>query len=321
VRLALELGFSIDESVFEQGRRITLSATAAERSGAEFLRITDSPGSLPLVRKLLDVGRLADILPELAALLDDKQLREHSLRTYQKVEEIIASPGFFAAVEPEWTTYFDRWGVETLDPETATTEQPLPFRRGLLKLAGLLHDIAKPETRFTNTEGEVHFYGHDSLGARTVGRLARERLRLSRAQSEMLTTLTAEHMRLHLLATSRELTDRAVRRFWSDLGTEALGLMVLCVADGWATAGRTAHLEDTIARMVAQKRTEDAVRRIRRLVTGDDLIALGLTPGPVFKVILQELEDLQIEGRITTKEDGIAYLKTHLAAQSGPGLR
>jgi poly(A) polymerase len=93
------------------------------------------------------------------------------------------------------------------------------------------------------------------------------------------------------------------------------------VADGWATAGRTAHLEDTIARMVAQKRTEDAVRRIRRLVTGDDLIALGLTPGPVFKVILQELEDLQIEGRITTKEDGIAYLKTHLAAQSGPGLR
>jgi poly(A) polymerase len=192
----------------------------------------------------------------------------------------------------------------------------LPYRRGLLKLAGLLHDLAKPETRFINVQGEVHFYGHDSLGARAAGRIGRGQLRLSRAQTAMLATLVAEHMRLHLLATARDLTDRAVRRFFRDLGEEAFGLMILCFADGWATAGRTGHLEDTITRMIDQRRAEAAKLKVKRFVTGYDLIALGLKPGPVFKVILQELEDLQLEGVISSTEQGLDYLKAHLPALS-----
>ncbi len=189
-------------------------------------------------------------------------------------------------------------------------------RRGLLKLAGLLHDLAKPETRFINTEGEVHFYGHDSLGARGAGRIGRDRLRLSRAQTAMLQTLVAEHMRLHLLATAPDLTDRAVRRFFRDLGEDAFGMMILCFADGWATAGRTGHLEDTTTRMINQHRAEAAKLKVKRFITGHDLIALGLKPGPAFKVILQELEDLQLEGTITSTEQGLDYIRTHLPALS-----
>jgi tRNA nucleotidyltransferase/poly(A) polymerase len=314
LRLALELGFTLDRAVFEQGRTVSLSATAPERIGSELLRIMEADDSYPLLRELHAIGRLQEILPELGPLFADDQLREHSFRTYQKIEGILRGP-----------TFFHQWGAQEPDetpadssPDHSTAapldHSPLPFRRSLLKLSGLLHDIAKPETRFTNTDGEVHFYGHDSLGARIVRGLCRDRLRLSRSQTDMLTTLTAEHMRLHLLATSRDLTDRAIRRYFHDLGDEALGLMILCVADGWATAGRTLHLEETISRMVEQKRAEDARARIKRLVSGDDLIALGMTPGPAFKVILQELEDLQIEGRINSKEDGLEYLKTHLPA-------
>ena len=86
-------------------------------------------------------------------------------------------------------------------------------------------------------------------------------------------------------------------------------------ADGWATARRTSHLEDTFTRMLEQKRAEDAVVKVQRLVTGHDLIALGLKPGPAFKTILEELENLQIEGRIKTTEEGIAYLRAAM-----PGL-
>ncbi|MEO0086113.1 MAG: HD domain-containing protein, partial [candidate division WOR-3 bacterium] len=191
----------------------------------------------------------------------------------------------------------------------------LPYRRALLKLAGLLHDVAKPATRFTTTEGEVHFYGHDSLGARRAAEMARDRLRLSRPQVKMLRTLVQEHMRLHLLATAPDLSERAIRRYFRDLGPEAFGLMILCYADGWATARRTIHLEDTITRMLEQKRAEDAIVKVQRLVTGHDLIALGLKPGPAFKTILEELENLQIEGRIKTTEEGIAYLRSAM-----PGL-
>ncbi|MEO0085457.1 MAG: HD domain-containing protein [candidate division WOR-3 bacterium] len=323
MRFALELGFEVAPEVYEQARSVTLRETAAERIGAELLRIMEQPGSYQFILRLFELGRLEEILPELGPVFDDPELRHHTFQTYYKVEELIAQPGFFARYEPEWTAYFDAWGVkaegEVQEGQVETeSAEPMPYRRALLKLAGLLHDIAKPETRFTNTDGEVHFYGHDSLGARIVSRVARERLRLSRAQTAMLKTLTAEHMRLHLLATNPDLTDRAVRRYFRDLGPEALGLMILCVADGWATAGRTSHLEDTIARMFAQKRQEDEARRIKRLVTGDDLIQLGLKPGPAFKVILQELEDLQLEGRITSKEQGIEYLKTHLTGLVQP---
>ena len=100
-----------------------------------------------------------------------------------------------------------------------------------------------------------------------------------------------------------------------DGSDDAFGMMILCFADGWATAGRTGHLEDTITRMIDQRRAEAAKLKVKRFVTGNELIALGLKPGPAFKVILQELEDLQIEGKITSTEQGLDYLKTHL-----PGL-
>ncbi len=336
IRIALELDFRIDESVFDLGRDVTLRETAPERIGAEMLRIMECSGSYTYVRKLFELGRLQDVLPELVPLLDDEDLREHSLRTYYKIEEIVTDDSFFRRFDPEWTAYFDRWGIgevpstkekgRSSEPDTpadpnsvpspsSPAPSPLPYRRGLLKLAGLLHDIAKPETRFINTEGETHFYGHDSLGARAAGKIGRDRLRLSRAQTAMLSTLVAEHMRLHLLATAPDLTDRAVRRFFHDLGEEAFGLMMLCFADGWATAGRTGHLEDTISRMIDQRRAEAAKLKVKRFVTGHELIALGLKPGPAFKVILQELEDLQLEGTITSTEQGLDYLKTHL-----PGL-
>ncbi|MBN2466332.1 CCA tRNA nucleotidyltransferase [candidate division WOR-3 bacterium] len=353
IRIALELDFRIDESVFDLGRSITLRETAPERIGAELLRIMECPGSYTFIRKLFDLGRLQDIMPELVPLLEDEDLREHSFRTYFKIEEIITEDSFFRRFEPEWAQYFDKWGlveaeVRSEKPESrdqkpdmptdisdqsaicnlkseiptapgpqppAPSPSPLPYRRGLLKLAGLLHDLAKPETRFVNVQGEVHFYGHDSLGARAAARIGRRRLRLSRAQTAMLSALVAEHMRLHLLATAPELTERAVRRFFRDLGEDAFGMMILCFADGWATAGRTGHLEDTISRMIEQRRAEAAKLKVKRYVTGHELIALGLKPGPAFKVILQELEDLQLEGVISSTEQGLDYVKAHL-----PGL-
>lgn len=306
MRFALELGFRIDPCVYEQAQGISLISTAGERIGAEVLRIMEQPGSFPHIRKLAELGRLVEILPALAEVLADPELREHSLKTYCKVEEIVHGDSFFSRFQPEWQSYF----AGSPSPEAAGA--PPAYRRALLKLAGLLHDIAKPQTRFATVEGEVHFYGHDSLGSRQAQRMMLERLRLSRQQAKTVRRLVQEHMRLHLLATAPELSQRAIRRYFRDLGEEAFGLMILCYADGWATAGRTLHLEETIARMIEQKRAEEAKQKIRRLVTGYDLIALGMKPGPAFKVILQELEDLQVEGRIRSKEEGLEYLKSYL---------
>ncbi len=308
-RIALELGFEIDPAVFEQGRQVTFERTAAERIGAEMLRIMEQPGSHAAIVKLWELGRLEEILPALRGILADSRLRKHTFGTYYKIEELVHGASFFSRFEPEWRQYFERWAVENPD------EPGLPYRRAMLKLAGLLHDVAKPDTMFENSDGEVHFYGHDTLGARVAAAMLRDRLRLSRHQVKMVKAQVQEHMRLHLLATNPDLTDKAVRRFFRDLEGEAFGLMMLCFADGWATAGRTGHLEDTITRMIEQKRAEDAKLRVKRHITGHDLIALGLRPGPAFKVILQELEDRQLEGVVNSHEEGLEYLRLNL-----PGL-
>jgi poly(A) polymerase len=108
------------------------------------------------------------------------------------------------------------------------------------------------------------------------------------------------------------LTDRAIRKFFRDLEDEYFGLMILTFADGYATAGQTRHLEEAIERMIELKRQYDTKRKIARLITGHDLITLGLKPGPIFKTILSEMEELQVEGKIKTKEEGIEYLKVSL---------
>jgi hypothetical protein len=112
-------------------------------------------------------------------------------------------------------------------------------------------------------------------------------------------------MRLHLLATNPALTDRAIRRFFRDLNEDWFGAMMIAWADGYATAGWTKHLEEVFIRMIALKRADDAKPKVERLVNGHDLIARDLKPGPKFKIILQELLDLQLEEKIKTKEEGL----------------
>ncbi|MEO0071889.1 MAG: HD domain-containing protein [candidate division WOR-3 bacterium] len=295
VRLALTLNFRIDKKLIAMATGLNLSTVAPERISYEFLRITETDRSYFYIRLLYRLGILQNIFPIAQKLFDDPMLFNHSLRTYKKLEEILANHSFFDNFPEEKANYFNA----------------LPFRKALLKIAGLFHDIGKPDTQFSTEDGDIHFYGHDNLGARLILRIARENLKLSRQQSLMLKNLVQNHMRLHLLATAPVLTDRAIRRFFRDVGEGYFGLMMLTYADGYATAGRVDHLETTINRMLTLKRTDEAKKKVIRLITGDDLISWGYKPGPIFKVILQELEELQLEGKITTKQEGYEYVKTH----------
>jgi poly(A) polymerase len=54
-----------------------------------------------------------------------------------------------------------------------------------------------------------------------------------------------------------------------------------------------------------------------RLVTGEDLIAMGLTPGPIFRETLTRLEDAQLEGKVRTREEALAWVKKYLSAPNG----
>jgi tRNA nucleotidyltransferase/poly(A) polymerase len=187
-----------------------------------------------------------------------------------------------------------------------------PHRAALLKLTALFHDVSKPETRMRAEDGILHFYGHDTKGAKKMRRALSKELRFSNQDAEMVEQIVARHMHLHLIATGPELTERAMRRFARICADVASEVMLLDLADGFATAGRTRHLEYTIVKILELAIQDAKLAAFVPLVNGHDLIALGLKPGPVFKVILGELEELQWERKITTKQEGLALVKAKL---------
>lgn len=289
-RFSLQLDFDLHRDFTKFARNISLEDVAAERIGEELLRIMSVPRSFEVILKINQLGVFKQIFKEAQKLIEDFDLWNHSLNTYGAVEYLIEH-GFFTQLEPEYNTYFAERN-----------------RIALCKLAGLFHDVAKPDT-FLIKDGEIHFYGHDSIGAKMIEKIAHRRLRFSRHDTEVLKKLVKEHMRLHLLATNPDLTDRAIRRFFRHLGFDWFGAMIIAWADGYATGGRTKHLEKAFLRMVELYRADMAKPKVERLVNGYDLIALGMKPGPNFKFILQELLDMQLEGIIKEKAEGLEQAK------------
>lgn len=294
-RFAIELKFTLHRDFGKLARNIALKDVAAERIGDEMMRIMSDASSFDTMLKINQLGIFKQIFPDAYKLIEDFDLWNHSLNTYGAVENLIER-GFFKKLEPEYSRYFAE-----------------PNRVPLCKLAGLFHDVAKPDTLLIK-EGEIHFYGHDTIGARMIEKIAHRRLRLSRHDTDVVKKLVKEHMRLHLLATNPELTDRAIRRFFRHLDVDWFGAMIIAWADGYATGGKTKHLEKAFSRMVALYRSDMAKPKVERLINGYDLIALGLKPGPIFKVILQELLDLQLEGQLAEKSDALVKAK-ELAAK------
>ncbi len=296
VRFALELNFKIEKDLWEKSRNISLANVARERIAYELLRILAVNNSFPYIKKLIDIGIFQQIFPSAGFFFGDKETLNHSLAAYKKLEAILGDKKdtlhkFFQRFK-EWKEYL--------------TSPAVPI---ILKLSTLFHDLAKPCTR-QEGEDEVHFYGHDALGAKLIFQSLKEEIALANKLSERVKKLVLYHMRLHLLTTrSKEITPRAMRRFLRDLGEDAIGLMAITCADGYATARKTKHLQTAIKKIIEFKREEEKKKNIKRLVTGYDLIDLGLKPGPLFKKILSEIEELSLEEKIRTKEEGIEYVR------------
>lgn len=190
----------------------------------------------------------------------------------------------------------------------------------VLKFATLLHDIAKPLTMTVDEEGDLHFYGHEKIGAEIAGQIC-ERLKLSRRERETVTALVRNHMRPVGLAGARYLTERALNRFWKDLG-EIAGIycVVLSAADLMATCGpdmtaekRERHYFVLRKLMQTYFTIQEAKERVR-LVTGDEIMErYNLEPSPLVGKALRLVEEAVLEGKVKTKDEAWALLDAAIA--------
>jgi putative nucleotidyltransferase with HDIG domain len=159
----------------------------------------------------------------------------------------------------------------------------------------LLHDSGKPPT-FRRAPDRIRFDGHVDVGVRIACEIL-TRLRFSQEQMERVEALVAHHMRFLDVFRMKESTLKKFLRL--PHFDEHLALhKVDCLSSHRDLASYNFALEKLAA-------TPEEVLRPPRLVSGEDLIAMGLTPGPAFRRILDAVEDAQLEGTVTTREEAL----------------
>jgi poly(A) polymerase len=170
-----------------------------------------------------------------------------------------------------------------------------------LAWGALLHDVGKPPT-FTPASGpgtRIRFDGHAEIGTRMAEEIC-GRFRFSADRTAQIAALVANHMRFKDVMQMRPSTLKRFVRL--DRFEEHMELHRL---DCLASHGSLENYE-FVSRFLAE--TPPEVVRPPRLVTGGDLKAMGLKPGPQFREILSAVEDGQLEGTVHNHEDAIRYI-------------
>ncbi|MBU0910418.1 MAG: HD domain-containing protein, partial [Proteobacteria bacterium] len=192
-----------------------------------------------------------------------------------------------------------------------------------LKWAALFHDLGKPAALRTINQ-RITFYNHDRIGGELVAALA-NRLRWSREKSDRVSRFITLHMwPFHLSNVRRKkgVTARACLKIYKAAGEELPGLFLLAMADSLAGQGegKPEGMEEELVALYTQvldvcRTRVEPVLAGPRLVTGKDLLELGLEPGPVFKDILAEVEQAQVEGEFNSREQALAWVRHFLSVR------
>ena len=167
-----------------------------------------------------------------------------------------------------------------------------------LAWGALLHDVGKPPT--FRIADRIRFDGHVEVGVKMAEQICR-RLRFANDDTEQILALVANHMRF---ADVQRMKDSTLKKFMRlPRFEEHLELHRL---DCESSHGDLTSYNFTREKLAS---TPPEVMRPRPLVTGNDLISAGYTPGPRFKEILAAVEDGQLEGRLPDKEAAMQFVR------------
>jgi poly(A) polymerase len=170
-----------------------------------------------------------------------------------------------------------------------------------LPWAVILHDIAKPATaELDPATGKIHFYGHEKVGAALAERIL-TRLRFPKKQIEEIVACVRQHMQFKDVKQMRKATLRRLlmrKTFPLELELHRL--------DCLGSHGDLGHYEYLVGQ-AAELEKQPAIRP--PLLTGRDLIALGMKPGPALGALLGEIREKQLQDELKTPREARAWAK------------
>lgn len=274
VRFAARFGFEIDPETFRAIRKHApeVKTVSAERQRDELTKLLTEGAAQKGFELLGAIGLLGVVLPEVAAMKGVEQPPQYHPEGDVWVHTLLMLQGLPAGCPATLA-----WGV-------------------------LLHDVGKPPTfrPVSETGDRIRFDGHVDVGVAMTEAICR-RFRFSSDDSEMIEALVANHMRFKDVQDMRKATlKRFVRlpRFDQHLALHRL--------DCLSSHSRLDSHE--FVRSFLRDTPPEEVRP-QRVLTGQDLIQLGYQPGSQFSGMLRVIEDAQLEGRVTTREEALALVQ------------
>jgi poly(A) polymerase len=278
VRVAARFDFAIDPATAEAIRVMAgaIRVVSAERIADELRKLLVDRHRARGLRLFLDLGLAEPLLPELLPMVGLPQ-------------------------GPPAAPTGDLWEhvLGVLDRLGPAPSFPLAF-------AALLHDVGKPRS-VGRTPDRYTFYNHEHVGRRMAAEIGL-RLRLSNDERERIEWLVEHHM---YLSGAKQMRLAKLKRILVHPGTEEL--LALHRADALASTGSTEAV-DYCEQLLRD--LPDTELNPPPLITGHDLVRLGLEPGPQFKQILDSVREAQLDGTIRSKKDALALVRRLL---EGPG--
>jgi poly(A) polymerase len=273
VRFASRFGYGIEPGTFAAIQTLAsqIHQVSRERVRDELTRMLTEGHAREAFTLLDETGLLREILPEISAMKGVQQ-----------------PPQF----HPEGDVF-----VHTM---LLLSKLPHPCAP-TLAWGALLHDVGKPPT-FRVAPDRIRFDGHVDIGVRMAEKIC-DRLRFSNSEKNQIPALVENHMRFADVERMKESTfKRFIRipQFGEHLELHRLDC-------------ESAHADLSLYDFTRNKMAELTPEAIRPapLVTGEDLIAAGYSPGPRFKEILSAVEDGQLEGSWESKDAAMKFISEH----------
>ena len=269
-KLSLDIDPSCLESIKNNAERITI--VSQERKTNELLKILGTKKPSIGLNILQEAGLMEFVFPEIAVMYGLDQSNEyHHKDIFYHTLEVVDNAAQLS---------------DKLD----------------LRLAALVHDIAKPKTRRLSKSKGYTFYGHDDVGARMLKGIS-SHMKFSNSTRDYIAKLTALHLRPISLA-KKDVTDSAIRRLIVDAGEEIDDLMKLCRADITTKNPKniTKYLGnfDRVEKRMNEVIEIDKLKAFQSPVRGDEIMKMfDLGPGKEVGKIKTMVEDAIINGKIS----------------------
>lgn len=306
-RFSAQFGYEIDETTIEliAKHASLLEKPAPERISAELIKLFEGKYAGKTLNLMKELKILDIIFPEISAQRDVPPnlhhhlcLIDHSIESVFQIEQIITSL-------PDW-----------VKAHLMAEFSPGIKKISYLKLAALLHDLGKPQTWTIDEDGRHRFIKHEEVGSELAEPVLK-RLKLSKNALKYITKLIKHHLYPSQLIKDKDVSEKAIMRFFRRIEEDVPELIILAMADRFSAIGP--EITDDIVNENINGLTVllDKFNEIKgqivipKLVTGQDvMMTLNIPASPKVGKILNAVKEAQINSEIFTREEALEYIKS-----------